>query len=180
MRTFIALEPDLKSFEKLSSFAKSFLPFSILKKLKTVSKENIHLTLFFLGDYFNEQGIELLSNSIRSLNYTPIDFRCEGIGFFPNEINPKVIWLKPDESAIKKIEQVYLNVKNILSVYNFSNDEKFVPHITLARVKGILTKKDIEIIKNFSIDSKMCFEKLVLFKSTLTPKGPIYERIVEV
>ncbi|MGC9069772.1 MAG: RNA 2',3'-cyclic phosphodiesterase [Elusimicrobiales bacterium] len=179
MRTFIALKPDLNSCKKISFFRRDFLPSNIVKKLKIVDEINIHLTLFFLGNYFNEENIKLLSSQIKLMNYTPVRFRCVKVGFFPSEVKPRVIWIAPDENANEKIKQIYLSVKDILCSLNFNSEEDFSPHITLARVRETLTKKDVDIIKDFKINDELCFEKLVLLKSTLTPLGSIYEEIVE-
>ena len=60
--------------------------------------------------------------------------------------------------------------------------KKFKAHLTLGRVKN---SNDLSNLNNYISDYKvepkqLIFDKLCLYKSTLTPQGPIYECLHEV
>lgn len=178
MRTFIALEPDENAKKIANSFAKYTKRFN---NLKLVNEKNIHLTLFFLGDFFNERNISDFINDFRNISFSKIKFKFKYIGFFPNEYRPNVIWISPDEESSSEITKVYTELKDILKSYNFETNDNFKPHITLARVKYHNFKnEDIEFIKKFSFEGFFCFNSLSFFESELTPLGPIYKKILEV
>lgn len=63
-------------------------------------------------------------------------------------------------------------------------DEKdFVPHLTLGRIKDFRSITNlIDLIKDNATTEVGKFEvnSVILFKSTLTPKGPIYDKLFEV
>ena len=61
-------------------------------------------------------------------------------------------------------------------------DHPFKPHITLGRVKSSANLKNlIQTIQQITFEGKtrQTFEKIILYKSTLTPQGPIYEALRE-
>jgi 2'-5' RNA ligase len=61
--------------------------------------------------------------------------------------------------------------------------KKFSPHVTIARVKGGRNKdKLVEVIRNNQDEEfgEVEVNRLILKKSVLTPKGPIYSDVVEV
>lgn len=179
MRTFIALEPDVKSADRILDFER-FISKETAEKLRIVKKHNIHLTLFFLGNFFDENTVKAFSVSFKKIDFKKINFFQKSVGFFPDEKKPRVIWISPDEEASEKISKIYLDLADILCEFNFEPEENFVPHITLARVNAVIEKNEIEMMKRFRIDEQMSFKNLVLFKSTLTPSGPVYEKIVEI
>ncbi|MCX7641751.1 MAG: RNA 2',3'-cyclic phosphodiesterase [Elusimicrobiales bacterium] len=182
MRTFIALQTDDIAKKELSKFRSHIS--HIIKKggIKLVDEENIHLTLFFLGEFFNENNISFFLNEFKNINFTKIPFKFKKIGFFPNETFPKIIWISPDDESSNNIMLVYNHIKDLLSLCGFEPKDSFTPHITLARIKEneLLNKKDLEIVKSFSVEGNYFFTSLVLFKSELTFKGPIYNKIVEI
>ncbi|GAI74591.1 unnamed protein product, partial [marine sediment metagenome] len=69
------------------------------------------------------------------------------------------------------------NIENTLKEFNFKKDFKFHAHITLARVKYVDDKeKFIKNIKDLKVEEKTIeIKDFRLVKSTLTPKGPVYE-----
>jgi len=64
----------------------------------------------------------------------------------------------------------------------FKEDRKFVPHLTVSRVKSSLNKKSLlnvlDEYKDYEFGSDM-ITKINFKKSTLTPEGPIYETLKE-
>ncbi len=100
----------------------------------------------------------------------------KGVGAFPYPKKAKILWIGVEEGK-DILSQLFSNIENKVSALGIEKeDRKFNPHITFARVK----KGKFSLPENidFSFDSFPIHE-VTLFKSTLTPKGPIYEVLSE-
>lgn len=177
MRTFIAIElPEhvrAEVFHKLEKIQEGGLV-----RGSFVEKENLHLTLKFLG----EMGEEKIKEVIKKLGEIKMaKFSCETgkIGFFPSEDYARVIWIDMISEEIKKLQQ---EIENKLAEIGIKKDDReFTSHVTIARVKEV-KNKDVfhEKIKKLSIKKeKFIVDKLLLIKSELTRNGPVYKKIKE-
>ncbi len=94
------------------------------------------------------------------------------IGAFPNLNYIRVLWVGVENGAADIIRLHNL----IESKIPFGMDKDYHPHITLARVNSRI---DEESKKLLSADMKDEFDVtgFSLYRSTLTPSGPVYERI---
>lgn len=182
MRTFIASEIS-------DDFKKNILPFfdfikknNIETKFKFTDYNNIHLTYIFLGDILKEKDISILSDKLKTISMKKINFYSNKLGFFPSILNPRVVWADVDENASFILKDIYNKIKTILNEMSiYINDNDFVPHITLARVKKKLLDNEIEQFKKFNFNKINCvFNNIAIYNSTLTPKGPIYNKLFEV
>ena len=167
MRCFIAIELP----EHVKS--KIFHEFQTLKDKnlfggKFVEKENLHLTLRFLGNLTKEK-IEKISKKMREINFN--GFRCMigRSGFFDNEKRIRVIWI---ETISKSLEQLEKKISERLPEYP-PESGKFSPHITVARVEYINDRKGlIENIKNVHLKNlNFDVDEFILMKSELTREG---------
>jgi 2'-5' RNA ligase len=150
--------------------------------VKLVEPQNIHITLRFLGE-ISEALIEKVKNEISNIDFKSFDVEFKGLGAFPSFNRINVIWVGIKKGE-KELKELFNQLENRLRKIGFSPDPKgFSPHITIARVKS---RKNIEKIikilnemKDYSFGT-MSFNSLRLKKSTLTPKGPIYDTLFEV
>ena len=180
MRLFIALPLPDEVEKFLENIIKEFKQKP--GKVKWVDSNNIHLTLKFLGEA-DQNKVEDISESIKSVASKHKSIKCtiDKIGGFPNLKRPKVIWAGLDGN-IEKLESVASDIDTEMSQLGFEKENrKFKSHLTLGRVKD---NKDLSELTKYLTDYKLqpktiLFDKIVLFKSTLTPKGPIYERLCE-
>jgi len=179
---FIAI--DIGALKTLVSFEKKLL--GIEPSLRLVEPQNIHLTLKFLGE-IDESYIphikEAMIQSVKSKH--PFQIKLKGIGIFPNFNYIKIIWvgvhiLKEDTNLISSITR---KINDDLSRYGLPKDKNLHLHITLARVKKLEHKKELQ---TFITNAKDCdfgnldVTHLTLKKSTLTTTGPIYENLVRI
>jgi len=100
---------------------------------------------------------------------------------WPSWRSPRVIWVGITEGfeELKAIrEQVDKGLKDLgLRL----EEEEFVPHITLARLKERGSPAVLKFLmerSNYEI-GEMTVTSVRLKKSTLTPRGPIYETLAE-
>ena len=176
-RTFLAIDikPDIK--KEISKTIKEFK--EINPNIKYVNPENIHITLKFFGN-LNDEKIEEIKTIINKVttNYEPFKIDINGMGAFPNTNHIKVIWIGIKENPI--LESLQETLDKEFSKIGFKKEENYKTHLTIGRMKTAKGKKQIqekiEENKNIQI-SELKIETLHLKKSTLTPKGPIYEDI---
>ncbi|MFA5089824.1 MAG: RNA 2',3'-cyclic phosphodiesterase [Candidatus Omnitrophota bacterium] len=160
-------------------------------KLKTASRdiswvkpENIHLTLKFLGE-IDEHALKKAEAAMEDAAGKENDFyiRLSSAGAFPRADFPRVIWVGIDKGdvCVKRIAQ---NLEDNLSRAGFPKEKKeFSSHITIARVRSALKGNEmISLLNEYADifhDKETGFTAcgITLFKSTLTPKGPIYETV---
>lgn len=174
IRTFIAVEfPErfVPEIEKIESMLNT-------PGIKLVEPKQVHITMKFLGD-ISEEKVEPISSALSQVNCKPFEARIKGVGVFPRLAYIKVIWL----GAEGNFEALHSEVERVLVLFNFEKDDKFSPHATLARVKALKEKvsllEKIKKLENVDLGT-MNVESLTLKKSTLTPKGPIYETLREI
>jgi 2'-5' RNA ligase len=142
--------------------------------MKAVEPENIHLTLKFLG----EVGPQKAKDAAAALKRVEIRrFRIEvaGLGAFPNPGRPKVLWAGLREGA-KEASGLHDSIEAALSGFGFEREERFHPHITLARVKG--ETDAMALAEAIQAGGQPCggFEarSFDLMESRLGPGGPAY------
>ena len=90
MRTFIAL--DCNNKEKIFAIQQDILnnfP-NFHNILRPVKFENLHFTLFFLGEIDNNQ-IDLIQNKLNEIEFEQFKVNYSKLGFFPSFKYPKVI-----------------------------------------------------------------------------------------
>ncbi len=151
--------------------------------VKWVKPENVHLTLKFLGG-LEESELKNVSFVLRERcrGFAPITSYLSEIGAFPDLRHPKIVWGALDDSK-KEIQAIVEVLEGELAKFGLAKDEHpFKPHITLGRVKSTAHLINlIQTIRQITFESKtkQTFEKIILYKSTLTPQGPIYEVLKE-
>ncbi len=142
--------------------------------VKWVEEENLHLTLKFLGEV-KEERVEEISRVLREIRRSEKRFELslEDIGAFPSERSPRVIWIGVGKGR-EEIIRLQERIEEGLTPLGFKKEERgFHPHLTIARVKK---RADFKELFDLSYKSRVFLvDSVTLFKSTLTPKGPIYE-----
>lgn len=180
MRTFIALgiPLSLSSIELLNNLKQKLCH----ERIRWVNFETLHLTLFFLGEA-NETQINEIDSVFKThiSPFAPLGIALKGIGTFGQKHNPKVLWLgvEPNET----LKEFHAKVNEMVRPIGFTPDKRgFNPHITIGRIKGIDNMQLIESIiretDNQPIQS-LTVNKVTLYKSTLTPNGPVYAPLIE-
>ena len=121
-----------------------------------------------------EEKIKEISGILKGVGkaHKRFELSLKGIGAFPNERSPRIIWIGVERGR-EEIIKLQEGIEESLSTLGFKREErKFHPHLTIARVKG---RADFKELLGVPYKSRVFLtDSLVLFKSTLTPKGPIY------
>ena len=148
--------------------------------LKLVDPRIMHFTIRFLGDIDETDKSKIVSTLRDKVEDFELVISFRGLGTFPDERRISVVWVGIDSDSRAKMERQALSVNELLrSVPTLSkvDDEKFSPHVTIARVRSGRNKEElIDIVrKNKEIEfGTTRIRHLRLKQSTLTPSGPLY------
>lgn len=104
-----------------------------------VKKENLHITLAFLGYLTDEELIEVinLTEKIAS-NFSPFNVLLKKICYAPpNKIPPKMVWVLGEKSAqlLKLQKELVREIQGTIKVLR-NEDWNFSPHVTLGRIRA--------------------------------------------
>jgi len=180
MRVFIAIEMSKEAKKKILEIEKNFSSFP----LAFVKKENLHLTLAFLGEVSLENINSIIQIMENLAKKTPcFNLKFSKLGAFPNFKLPKVIWIGL-ENNLETLFNLEKNLKTeLLKNGFFIKEKKFVPHITFGRIKSFANKKIRrhlgEQVQRFGRIEPLeinC-DAISIFKSTPTSNGYIHELI---
>jgi len=185
MRTFIAIE--LSSPVRDAIFqVQSYFKYSGAD-VKWVEKENIHLTLKFLGEISDEklQQVKAILDKIGK-SFKPFEINLKDIGAFPEIEFPRIIWVGLDKGA-KESTEIAKSIDKELSMAGFEREIRpFSAHITIGRVRSTKNKEALKekLLSSpgsqlLASDSQLV-SSITLFRSALTPKGSIYTKLHEV
>lgn len=178
MRCFIAIdfpEEIKKEFRKILEVVS---PLS--KDVKWVPIENIHVTIKFLGEV-EDTLIQKISQRLIevSCRHNPFSIEIKGVGMFPNERRPNVLWVginKPEP-----LTNLYQDIEDSLIDLGFSKEKReFSPHVTIGRVKN--PKNITPVIKTLNEYRDKVFgiatiTDFFLMKSILLPLGAKYSKL---
>ena len=174
IRTFIAVElPDrtIPEIERIGTLLK-------MPGVKLVEPGLVHITMKFLGD-IHEDKVESIASALSQIRCKPFEAGIKGIGVFPKPSYVRIIWL----GGYGDFEILHRELERVLAPFKFEKEGNFIPHATLARIKQTVNRIELmEKIKNIgNVDlGSFSVASICLKKSTLTPRGPIYETLKEI
>lgn len=182
VRSFIAilLAPEIQ--EKLGELRRRLRSADL--QVKWVAPENIHLTMKFLGDVRTDR-LEEIAAALQSVaaGCRPFEISVAGTGVFPDKRRPRIIWAGVREGEEELLRLARLIEDACVQAGCRKEERGFIAHLTVARVK------EMRYPQEFFAKAQKCEEqefgrmavrKISLMKSTLTPKGPIYDTIHDV
>ena len=168
IRCFIAIEIPEEIKNKIEPVTKEIAK---LKGIKAVSLDNMHITVKFLG-YITEEKLKRVKEKLRKVQFPSFSIEVEGIGVFPNEKQPRVLWIDCQSEELHKLAH---EINEVLAE-EFPSEE-FTAHLTIARIKEKPDKEKIQEFLNKYKEEKygtfVCKE-FELKKSILEKQGPVY------
>ncbi len=147
--------------------------------VKWVEEKNLHLTLKFLGEIGEEQADRLRELlAAEAARWPRLAVEYAGGGTFPSGGVPRVVWagLSGD---LEKLAGLAAAVERAAGQVGVPREGRpFVAHLTIGRVKSARNAKRLlaalEPQRQAALGKDEIGE-IVLFRSTLTPQGPVYE-----
>ena len=175
MRLYIAIDLSEQAKENIEKIK---LELKGIQGVKPVSKENIHLTLKFLGEVSDNKA-EDIARALSQVKFKPFNISINKMGVFPNEQRIQVLWVdaEPAEPLFELKKQIDASLPRL------KDDHPFKSHITFARIKYIANdsdkKKILDILRKSVEKTSFLVNKFRLYKSDLQPTGPVYEVVKE-
>jgi 2'-5' RNA ligase len=139
-----------------------------------VKPGNFHLTYMFLGETGSfepaAKALDEALEGIRSFNISSDRF-----GAFPSLQLPRVLWMGIDEGAAA-LKEIAARLEARLPQYR---EGPFVPHVTLARVKGPPAQDFIARTAACAagIHAVSVLRSVAVVESVLSPAGPVYRPV---
>jgi RNA 2',3'-cyclic 3'-phosphodiesterase len=164
MRCFVAIDIP-KNIKKIILKIQKQLP-EFGGKFTEV--ENLHLTLKFLGGIDNDV-ISRVKELLAQIKIRQFEIIMNSIGIFSD----RIVWLNV-ENCDELQKEVDEKLKKL-----FEKENRFMGHLTIARIKTIDDKKEFRSkLKQIKIPKmKFIVKDFILKKSKLTRNGPIYENL---
>jgi RNA 2',3'-cyclic 3'-phosphodiesterase len=180
IRAFIGIDPDDETRERLAKIQRDSLKMDQFSSVKVVDPRTVHITLNFLGN-ITPFELAAIREALSSISFHPFCVTLDGISVFPSVKKMRIIHVGLNESEDLKALHGLI-VKALEEKH--ASDRKFDPHITLGRVKRAIPaelKQLATIIAPLSTSyiGRFNVSSFQLKKSTLTPKGPIYDTLEE-
>jgi len=140
---------------------------------KLTERENLHLTLKFLGE-IDEGKLEEVRKRLREIKMPQFSCYLGNLGVFTPSL-VKIVWV---HIIGKEVLDLQKQIDEKLSGL-FEKESRFMSHLTVARVKLVKDKKlfleELGKIKTQNI--KFSVREFYLIKSELKEQGPIYTDI---
>jgi 2'-5' RNA ligase len=143
---------------------------------KMTELENLHLTLKFIGEISDEKVLDIRT-ALKNVKEKSFDCKLDHAGVFNVRGKPKIAWIKINGKGIfdlqKKIDESLVTF--------FKKEERFMSHLTVARVKYVNDKSEFrKYVSNIGVKNiSFKIKSFKLFKSDLKPSGPVYSLIEE-
>ncbi len=144
-----------------------------------VKRENLHYTMRFLGD-LGADGARRAGEAAReaATEHAAFEAALGAFGVFPNGRRARVIWIGLEEGG-EAMRALARSLEEALKRRGFGRaDRPFEPHLTVGRLR---TPADWtgRVAGAPAIEARFTVDRLLLVKSTLSPRGSIYEPVHE-
>ena len=174
-RVFVAINLPADIRKELSAYSEKWLDLPA----KWTPRDNIHITLEFLGNLTDEEAGEVCviakevadRHSCFSLNLNRILYGP------PKKMPPRMVWAEGDKS--KELAELREDLEeSITEKISFVPENRtFAPHVTLARIsawefRAIEPEERPEI--NEGIDLLFTVESIEVMESEMKREGPVY------
>ena len=140
-----------------------------------------HLTLRFLGEVASERNAGIIA-ALEGVARTsrPFVLRLEGVGAFPSADRPRVVWTGVTVGR-EEVVELARAVRGALDGLLGADEEAFVPHLTLFRVR---TPADREAARELLAGARPAppprdvrVGELLLKESVLGPAGALHRTL---
>ena len=184
LRTFVALDVS-DAVRRYAESLKDELA-ACLSGIHWTRRDNLHLTLKFLGDVPETELVGVCS-AVRDAvcQQDPLEMECGGLGAFPDEQRPRTLWvgIRQGEESLRTLQGL---IDKNLTEYGFPPERRrFHGHLTIGRISrrdGLAAEQlaEVEDIIKREQDAEgvmMMVEEVITFSSFLNPEGRVYQPI---
>lgn len=169
MRIFVAIPLPDEIREALAGLRRG------LPDARWVAPENLHLTLRFIGEVPRPVA-EDVDDALAGIDAPAFQLTLKGAGYFGPLQKARMLWIGVEENPLL----VHLRNKVESALVRMGlppDDRKFIPHVTLARIKGETGHHLANILAEHNTfrAGPIDVEEFVLYQSHTKSEGPVYE-----
>ena len=189
MRLFVAAEPSASVRTAAASAAQRLRERLEAARadhaIRWVSTENLHLTVWFLGEVSEARSAAVLDALQPAMRSAAFDLHIAGFGAFPPSGPPRVLWMGLTR-GLEDLARAHEEVGARLQPWGFPPEGRaYSAHLTIARVKepphGAARSALRQALAHMPADAGACrIESLTVFRSRTGPRGSVYERLLRV
>jgi 2'-5' RNA ligase len=151
----------------------------LYKSARWVRPEGMHVTLKFIGHVPAEKLDPIRAALANVRSSAPVEMTFHGLGFFPSERRPRVLWCGIEAS--RNLASLAKDIESVLAPLGVpTEDREFVPHLTLARFESprdldqlIARVEELKSLDPFTARER----QFHLYESTLKPSGAEYKKL---
>ena len=154
-------------------------------RVRWVPAENLHLTIWFLGEVSDTRATSILEALGPPVPEPPFALHLAGLGTFPPSGAPRVVWMGVAE-GLPALARLNEEVGRRLAPWGFTAESRpYSAHLTLARVRDgappAVRKILREAIARSPAEAGRCrIDHLTVFRSRTSPSGARYEALLRV
>jgi 2'-5' RNA ligase len=137
-----------------------------------------HITIRFLGEV-SDDVMHRIQEKMSAFSFKPAVITVSGVELHPQK-RPRIVWANVSDNGWG--ETIVAELDSLLSSLGIApEDRTFTPHVTLCRIKHYDSslRVAVEAVSGRTF-GQMTIDTIMLKKSTLTPRGQIYEDIMEI
>jgi 2'-5' RNA ligase len=143
-------------------------------KVNWVDPLNFHITLIFLGN-IHANDCKVIHEKIQLVaeDFGKIEYHVKGIGVFPSEKQPRVLWF-----GIENDSEIRMFQKRLEDVLQIKPEKEFRSHVTFGRIKYNIDQQILRVLLRKYHNRgfvKGFFKEVILFRSVFTKNGVVYK-----
>jgi RNA 2',3'-cyclic 3'-phosphodiesterase len=178
MRTFLGIDLDDELRDELAGLCDALRDATPdWRGEKWVLRDNLHLTLRFLGEIDSESLPAIREELARGLaTHTPFDTTAlMPVEAVPGTRRARMLWTRYDDPD-GRCARLAADIDDVLATFGIPPEPRaFVPHVTLVRARRPRPFTCSEACTKMPATS-MSVREVTVFSSVLTRSGPVYER----
>jgi 2'-5' RNA ligase len=177
MRLFVAMDIPEDVRSAIAALTAKLRP--ACRNARWVRIEGLHVTLKFIGETSAEKA-EAIKTALASIpSREPVLLTFRGLGFFPDDRRPHVLWAGVNASA--DLAELAAAVGTALAPLGIAHEERaFSPHLTLARFDESRVLEALQDAVKKAGHLKFgatTAQEFHLYQSVLKPGGAEYTRL---
>jgi RNA 2',3'-cyclic 3'-phosphodiesterase len=185
LRLFISVAVDEAVVGAIARFQRRLEEVVPPMAVRWVPAEQMHLTLKFLGGISSPE-LPKLTTALEPLgkNFRPIQLQAEGVSFFPNPRNARVIWVGL-RGEVERLAQLQDQVEKASAPWAEKEETRgFKAHLTVGRVREPGGRKARELGQKLESVTAPHFggwtvTEFRLMRSQLSPNGATHSVVAD-
>jgi len=180
LRAFIAIEFPAPLQDAIHRQTARLREAAGAEAVRWVPKDNLHLTLKFLGD-ISPANLQFINQmlAVEAARYPCFTLSVGGLGAFPGLRRPRILWV--GVQVPPELQTLQHTIESAAARLGYASEERpFSPHLTIGRVRQSASpveqqdlRQTLESIHVGAIGQAV-IEAVTLMKSDLQPGGAVY------